>query len=89
MARHSFATNLNNSGKVPYKYISDSMGHSSSGDITSNYIGAYPLEKMVEYNWYLLNEREKSSQQATSKQELLTLLKSMTEAEREELLASI
>ena len=44
---------------------------------------------MVEYNWYLLNEREKSSQQATSKQELLTLLKSMTEAEREELLASI
>lgn len=65
------------------------MGHSSSGDITSNYIGAYPLEKMVEYNWYLLNEREKSSQQATSKQELLTLLKSMTEAEREELLASI
>jgi hypothetical protein len=88
-ARHSFATNLNNSGKVPYKYISDSMGHSSSGDITSNYIGAYPLEKMVEYNWYLLNEREKSSQQATSKQELLTLLKSMTEAEREELLASI
>ena len=88
-ARHSFATNLNNSGKVPYKYISDSMGHSSSGDITSNYIGAYPVEKMVEYNWYLLNEREKSSQQATSKQELLTLLKSMTEAEREELLASI
>ena len=43
----------------------------------------------MEYNWYLLNEREKSSQQATSKQELLTLLKSMTEAEREELLASI
>ena len=27
-ARHSFATNLNNSGKVPHKYISDSMGHS-------------------------------------------------------------
>lgn len=27
-ARHSFATNLNNSGAVPYKYISDSMGHS-------------------------------------------------------------
>ena len=44
-ARHSFATNLNNSGKVPYKYISDSMGHSSSGDITSNYIGAYPWKK--------------------------------------------
>ena len=49
-ARHSFATNLNNSGRVPYKYISDSMGHSSSGDITSNYIGTYPLEKMLEVN---------------------------------------
>lgn len=35
-ARHSFATNLNNSGVVPYKYISDSMGHSGGGDITSN-----------------------------------------------------
>lgn len=30
--RHSFATNLNNTGHVPYKYISDSMGHSSSSD---------------------------------------------------------
>ena len=88
-ARHSFATNLNNSGKVPYKYISDSMGHSNNGDITSNYIGAYPLEKMVEYNWYLLNDEGKGSPQATSKQELLILLKNMTEAEREELLASI
>ena len=29
-ARHSFATNLNNSGAVPYKYISDSMGHSGN-----------------------------------------------------------
>jgi len=35
-ARHSFAINLNNSGVVPYKYISDSMGHSGGGDITSN-----------------------------------------------------
>lgn len=26
-ARHSFATNLNSSGNVPYKYRSDSMGH--------------------------------------------------------------
>ena len=30
------------------------MGHSSSNDITSNYIGTYPLEKMIEYNSYLL-----------------------------------
>lgn len=57
-ARHSFATNLNNSGAVPYKYISDSMGHSGNGDITSNYIGAYPLEKMLEYDWYLLNDKK-------------------------------
>ena len=47
-ARHSFATNLNNSGVVPYnKYISNSMGHSGGSDITSNYIGAYPLAKML------------------------------------------
>ena len=86
-ARHSFATNLNNSGKVPYKYISDSMGHSSNGDITSNYIGAYPLEKMLEYNWYLLHEEKKPI--ASGKKELLELLKSMSKKEREDLLSSI
>ena len=32
------------------------MGHSGGSDITSNYIGAYPLAKMLEYNYYLLNE---------------------------------
>lgn len=77
-ARHSFATNLNNSGRVPYKYISDSMGHSSNGDITSNYIGAYPLEKMLEYNSYLLKE----SQTTDSKAALLDLLKGMSAEER-------
>ena len=77
-ARHSFATNLNNSGRVPYKYISDSMGHSSSGDITSNYIGTYPLEKMLEYNAYLLKE----SKPADNKAELLNLLRSMSAKER-------
>ncbi len=34
------------------------MGHSGNGDITSNYIGAYPLEKMLEYNSYLLNDKK-------------------------------
>ena len=82
-ARHSFATNLNNSGAVPYKYISDSMGHSGNGDITSNYIGAYPLEKMLEYNWYLLNDKKQDGKEA-----LLALLKNMTE-ERKQLLASL
>lgn len=56
-ARHSFATNLNNSGNVPYKYISDSMGHSGNGDITSNYIGAYPLEKCELYKTKCKNQK--------------------------------
>lgn len=86
-ARHSFATNLNNSGLVPYKYISDSMGHSGNGDITSNYIGAYPLDKMLEYNWYLLNEERQNK--ATDKQMVLELLKNMSEKDRKELLASL
>ncbi len=81
-ARHSFATNLNNSGRVPYKYISDSMGHSSSGDITSNYIGTYPLEKMLEYNAYLLKE----SKPADNKAGLLELLRSMSAKERKALM---
>lgn len=82
--RHSFATNLNNSGAVPYKYISDSMGHSGNGDITSNYIGAYPLEKMLEYNWYLLNDKKQDR-----KESLIALLKNMTVEERKQLLDSL
>lgn len=81
-ARHSFATNLNNSGRVPYKYISDSMGHSSSGDITSNYIGTYPLEKMLEYNAYLLKENKPTD----SKAELIELLRNMSAKERKALM---
>lgn len=88
-ARHSFATNLNNSGMVPYKYISDSMGHSGSGDVTSNYIGAYPLEKMLEYNWYLLHEKKEESSGQPDKQTIIELLKNMSEEERKELLAAL
>ncbi len=80
-ARHSFATNLNNSGRVPYKYISDSMGHSNSGDITSNYIGTYPLEKMLNYNAYLLNNPDDNN-----KEKLLELLRSMSDEDREALM---
>lgn len=87
-ARHSFATNLNNSGMVPYKYISDSMGHSGNSDITSNYIGAYPLEKMLEYNWFLLHEKIEKSSDKLDKQAVLEMLKSMSEEERKELLAT-
>lgn len=90
-ARHSFATNLNSTGIVPDRYISDSMGHSSSGDITSKYIGAYPLKKMLEYNAYLLNEIEEGDNKEVNavdkKGELLELLKSMSEEERAALMA--
>ena len=82
-ARHSFATNLNSTGVVPERYISDSMGHSSSGDVTSKYIGAYPLKKMLEYNSYLLNvideDDNKEVNAADKKGELFELLKSMSE----------
>ena len=88
-ARHSFATNLNNSGVVPYKYISDSMGHSGGGDITSNYIGAYPLAKMLEYNHYLLNEKSKESTPVVDKKALLEMLKGLSEEERMELMANL
>lgn len=84
-ARHSFATNLNNSGDVPYKYICDSMGHSSSGDITSNYIGAYPLKRMLEYNAYLLDENGGK----TDNEYLLERLKGLSEAERKKLLEAL
>lgn len=82
---YSFATNLNNSGRVPYKYISDSMGHSSSGDITSNYIGTYPLEKMLEYNAYLLNENGGKSSSAM----LLEQLQGLSETERRKILDAL
>ena len=88
-ARHSFATNLNNSGVVPYKYISDSMGHSGGGDITSNYIGAYPLAKMLEYNHYLLNEKPKEVAPIVDKKALLEMLKGLSEEERMELMAGL
>ena len=90
-ARHSFATNLNNSGVVPYKYkyISDSMGHSGGGDITSNYIGAYPLEKMLEYNHYLLNEKPKDITTHVDNKALLEMLKGLSKEERMELMAGL
>ena len=83
-ARHSFATNLNNTGVVPEKYIKDSMGHSSSGDITSKYIGAYPLKKMLEYNKYLLKDIDSEDDNKTA---LLELLKNMSAEERAALMA--
>lgn len=83
-ARHSFATNLNNAG-VPREYIKSSMAHSTSNDVTSKYIGAYPLPKMQEYNSYLL----KVPQTVNSTEDLLKILKGMSEEERAALLAEV
>ena len=66
------------------------MGHSGGGDITSNYIGAYPLEKMLEYNHYLLNEKPKRTATFVDKKAaLLAMLKDMSEEERKELIAGL
>lgn len=89
-ARHSFATNLNNSGAVPYKYISDSMGHSGNGDITSNYIGAYPLEKMLEYNHYLLHAAPtKETARATDGNSLIEMLKGLSDEEKKAIISAL
>ena len=60
------------------------MGHSSNGDITSNYIGTYPLEKMLEYNKYLLKDIDSEDDNKTA---LLELLKNMSAEERAALMA--
>lgn len=89
-ARHSFATNLNSSGVVPYKYISDSMGHSGNGDITSNYIGAYTLKKMLEYNHYLLNEVSPQKEIPTTDHEsLIKMLKGLSEEQKKAIVSTL
>lgn len=65
------------------------MGHSGGGDITSNYIGAYPLAKMLEYNHYLLNEKPKEAASVVDKRALLEMLKGLSEEERMELIANL
>ena len=62
-----------------------SMAHSTSNDATSKYIGAYPLPKMQEYNSYLL----KVPQTVNSTEDLLKILKGMSEEERAALLAEV
>lgn len=51
--RHSFATNLSYAG-VPIKYISESMGHSTKGNVTASYIANFPHERQMEFNSKLL-----------------------------------
>ena len=61
------------------------MAHSSNNDVTSKYIGAYPLPKMQEYNSYLL----KTPQTVNSKEDLLKILKDMSAEERAALIAEV
>lgn len=56
-ARHSFATNLKLAG-VEELYISESMGHSQSNDVTSGYQDMYPLEFRFRNNSELLDIEE-------------------------------
>lgn len=65
------------------------MGHSGGNDITSNYIGAYPLEKMLEYNYYLLNEKSKETSTVVDKKALLDMLKGLSEEDRMELISNL
>jgi integrase len=56
--RHSYGTNLSHA-RVEEKYISESMGHSTSKSITDRYIAQYPLETQFEYNSRLLDTEPK------------------------------
>ena len=74
--RHSFGTNLRHAG-VEIDYISEAMGH-SNGDhvITHIYLDAYPLEKQMEYNSYLLDLETKDSKRNRLTKELAELSES-------------
>ena len=77
--RHSFATNLALQG-VPSRYISESMGHSLSKDVTGGYIAEYPPPRQMEFNARLLASDSADAQAADS------LLSSLSEAQKEALL---
>lgn len=57
MRRHSFATNLKLAG-VEELYVSESMGHLQSNDVTSGYQDMYPLEIRFRNNSELLDIEE-------------------------------
>ena len=66
------------------------MGHSGNGDITSNYIGAYPLEKMLEYNHYLLNTKAKKAKSKKSdNKSLIEMLMGLSEEEKKAIVAAL
>ena len=71
--RHSYATNLRDSG-VPTEYISTMMGHTmTSGSATTlNYLSRYNMETMVAYNSKLLADKAEDK-----KEDILEKLKNM------------
>ena len=80
--RHSFATNLTHAG-VDRKYITESMGHSTSHSITDMYIAAYPLDTQFEYNNKLLNLDKKAPKLSVDS------IKDLTEKQAKELLLKL
>ena len=77
--RHSYGTNLAHA-RVEEKYISESMGHSTSKSITDRYIAQYPLETQFEYNSKLLDLEPKVTEED---------IKNMTEEEKTAMLLKL
>ena len=77
------ATNLTHAG-IERKYITESMGHSTSHSITDMYIAAYPLDTQFEYNSRLLNLGKKKDTTPTKDR-----IEKMTEQEAKELLLKL
>ena len=65
---------------MPSRYISESMGHSLSKDVTGGYIAEYPPPRQREFNARLLSSDSADVQAAES------LLSSLSEAQKEALL---
>ena len=66
------------------------MGLRGYGVISSNYIGAYPLAKMLEYNHYLLNSNplKVKTKKADNKQ-LIEMLMGLSEEEKKAIVAAL
>lgn len=59
-ARHSFATNLRDSG-VDVQYISDAMGHATNKTTTQLYFARFPKSTQFANNEHLLDLKEKTT----------------------------
>lgn len=91
-ARHSFATNLNNSGVVPYKYISDSMGQKGIAVVVTSLPITSVLIRLKNVGIQSLFAQREPKSTATfvdKKAALLEMLKDMSEEERKELIAGL